>query len=153
MSAGAIEPGPWLLVIGCGNELRSDDGAGPRVARAVEALKLPGVKAIAVHQLTPELADEIAAARLVLFVDASADPEQRGLQIVPLSPRESDLRLGHFAEPRWLLELTRQLHGQAPEARLLTLPAPNLDFGERLSPLCQRAVEDAVRAIAWLVKQ
>jgi hydrogenase maturation protease len=44
-----------LLVIGYGNELRSDDGVGPRVARAVAEWRLPGVEAIAVHQLTLEL--------------------------------------------------------------------------------------------------
>ncbi len=154
MNSAAAE---WLVVIGYGNDLRSDDGAGPQVARTVEALSLPGVRAIAVQQLTPELADEIASARLVLFVDASASPtppdggSSPGLQVSLLTPEESATRLGHFATPSWLLALTRQLHGQAPPARLLTIPAQTFDFGEQLSPVCQHAVLEAVRYITLLL--
>jgi hydrogenase maturation protease len=152
MSGGAIESAPWLVVIGYGNELRGDDGAGPKVARTVGALHLPGVKVLAVHTLTPEIADEIASAELVLFVDASASLELRGLQVVPLTPAAPGKCLGHSADPCWLLTLTAHLHGQAPQARLLRITAPNLDFGEQLSSLCQRAVEDAVKNIARLVQ-
>src|SRR5262249_51109422 len=59
-----------LLVIGYGNELRGDDGVGPAAARAVAAWAEPCVQAIATHQLTPELADAIAGAEEVVFVDA-----------------------------------------------------------------------------------
>ena len=37
----------YLLVIGYGNTLRRDDGVGPRVAEAVEGLRLAGVRTIA----------------------------------------------------------------------------------------------------------
>ncbi len=57
-------------MIGYGNTLRSDDGVGPRVAMAVASWGWPGLKAIAVHQLTPELAEPLAAAELAIFVDA-----------------------------------------------------------------------------------
>jgi hypothetical protein len=46
-----------LLVIGYGNSLRRDDGVGPRVAEAVEALQLPGVRTLTCQLLTPEFAD------------------------------------------------------------------------------------------------
>ena len=63
------------LVIGYGNTLRGDDGIGPAVAEAVAALGLPGVRVIVAHQLTPELAADLADAQLVVFVDAAVGGE------------------------------------------------------------------------------
>ena len=51
------------LVIGYGNTLRGDDAVGPRAAAAVHGGGLPGVDALAVAQLTPVLAEPLAAAR------------------------------------------------------------------------------------------
>ncbi len=151
MSDDATEPGPGLLVIGYGNELRGDDGAGLHVARAVQTLGLPGVKVLAVSQLTPEIAAEIASAGMVLFVDASADAELQGFEIRPLAPGGESITLGHAAGPQWLLSLTRQLYGQTLPARLLTLAAPKIDFGEELSPGCQDAVAAAVQYILSII--
>lgn len=150
MNVGATEARPWLVVIGYGNELRGDDGAGRHVARAVRELNLPGVKVVDVQQLVPEIVDEIASADLVLFVDASANPEPRGFQILPLAPEEPRASLGHGSDPRWLLALTRLLHGRAPTACLLAVASSNLELGEGLSLLCQRAVEEAVQYISRL---
>ncbi len=61
------------LVIGYGNDLRCDDGAGRAVADRIEAMALPGVEVRSVQQLAPELALDIACAETVVFVDASID--------------------------------------------------------------------------------
>ncbi len=42
-----------VLVIGYGNTLRSDDGAGKRVAELVAEWQLLNVRSLLVHQLTP----------------------------------------------------------------------------------------------------
>ena len=64
-----------VLVIGYGNELRGDDGVGPRVARELSPrLGVSfGVSAIDVHQLMPELAG--AAGGRTEAVDSSSTPE------------------------------------------------------------------------------
>lgn len=56
------------LVIGVGNRLRGDDGVGPAVADALAGLD--GVSVLEMTQLTPELATEVAAAPVVVIVDA-----------------------------------------------------------------------------------
>ena len=58
------------LVIGYGNELRQDDGVGPRAALLMARL---GLQAMAVHQLTPELVERISQVEQVVFVDAGMD--------------------------------------------------------------------------------
>ena len=70
-----------FLVIGYGNTLRSDDGAGQRVAEKIGQWELPGVGALAVHQLTPELAENIAQADAVIFVDAVATNSENPVSV------------------------------------------------------------------------
>lgn len=142
---------PWL-VIGFGNTLRRDDGAGVRLAEAVEALGLPGVRVVTCHQLTPELAASIAEAGGVVFADAALDLKAR--------PRWRKLRsaaapasLAHASDPRALLSLAQALYGHAPPAWMLTLPAPDLDYGEGLSPVAQQGVAAALRRLSDFLRR
>jgi hydrogenase maturation protease len=132
----------WLLVIGYGNELRSDDGVGPAAARAVAAWDEPGVRAIATHQLTPELADAIAGAEEVVFLDARIGSGEVVVQRV--TPSSTASALGHASDPGWLLALTELVHSRVPPAWLVTIPADNLEPGERLSATAARGVADAL---------
>jgi hydrogenase maturation protease len=135
-----------LLVIGYGNTLRRDDGVGPKVADAVAALTLPGVRALACPLLTPELADPISRARIAIFVDAAVDAP-REVQLRKLAPASSSQVMAHAASPATLLALARDVFGHAPEAWWLTIPAEDLGIGEELSPLAQRGLETAIEAI------
>src|SRR5690242_16044076 len=85
-----------LLIIGYGNTLRRDDGVGPRVAEAVESMALPGVRALPCPMLTPELADPIARAQRVIFVDAAVDAP-REVQLRELAPADSSQIMAHAA--------------------------------------------------------
>lgn len=140
-----------FLVIGYGNTLRSDDGVGAKVAVAVEELALTGVTVLACHQLTPELAEPISAARAVVFVDASADASTE-VQLRPLEPADGAQLMAHAADPRTLLAMAKQLFGRCPPAWWLTIPVENLGFGEELSPVARRGFEKAVREIKNLCR-
>jgi hydrogenase maturation protease len=138
-----------FLVIGYGNTLRSDDGVGAKVAAAVAELALPGVVALVLHQLTPELAETISEARAVVFVDAAVDAATE-VQVRQLEPAEGAQLMAHAADPRTLLTLAKQLFGRCPPAWWLTIPVENLGFGEELSPLARRGYEialDQIRAL------
>ena len=138
-----------FLVIGYGNTLRGDDGVGPRVADAVAALNLPGVRTLACPMLTPELADPISQARVVIFVDAAVDAPKE-VQLRKLEPNETSQLMAHAADPRTMLALARDVFGHVPDAWWLTIPAGNLDFCEELSPETQRGFEEAVEKIQSL---
>jgi hydrogenase maturation protease len=135
-----------LLVIGYGNTLRGDDGVGPRVAEAVASLDLPDVRALVCPQLSPEHADLISKARVAIFVDAAVDAP-REVQLRKLAPAGTTQLMAHAADPRTLLALARDVFGRAPEAWLVTIPVETLEFGETLSPVAQRGLEQAVRKI------
>ena len=65
------------LVIGYGNDLRTDDGAGRWVAERIESFDLPGVSVRSVPQLTPELTLDIAGTRLVECTIVTGQPGER----------------------------------------------------------------------------
>lgn len=138
-----------FLVIGYGNELRGDDGVGPKVAAAVDALQLPGVQTLICQQLSPEHAEPVSQARVVVFVDAALDAP-REVQFRKLEPAGSSQLMAHAADPRTMLALARDVFGHCPEAWWLTIPAENTGFSEELSPSVRRGLEEAVKKIRAL---
>ncbi len=143
---------PVLLIVGYGNTLRSDDGVGPEVAEAVAALDLPGVQVLACGLLTPELADPIARADTVVFVDAAVDAP-REVQLRPLEPAASSQIMAHAADPRTMLALARDVFGHAPRAWWLTIPVEHLGVGEGLSDFARRGMEAALREFGKLAEE
>jgi hydrogenase maturation protease len=140
---------PPLLVIGYGNTLRGDDGVGPRVAEAVQGLRLPGVRTLTCQQLSPEHAEPISRAEVVVFVDAAVD--SRGeVQWRPLVPTDSSQLMAHAADPRTMLALARDVFGHTPQAWWLTIPAVHLGFCESLSPIAEQGFAEAVTMIQFL---
>ena len=129
MTPARQEPAAELLVVGYGNTLRRDDGVGPKLAEAVAALNLPGVRTLACPLLTPELAEALSQGRFVIFVDAAVDTP-REVQLRKLSPADSSQIMAHAASPATMLALARDVFGHAPEAWWLTIPAENIGIGE-----------------------
>lgn len=138
-----------FLVIGYGNTLRGDDGVGPRVAEAVDALHLPGVRTLICQQLSPEHAAPISLAQTVIFVDAAVDAPQE-VQLRRLEPNDTSQLMAHAADPRTMLALSRDVFGHVPQAWWLTIPAVKMDFCEDLTPEAQRGCEEAVGKIRCL---
>jgi hydrogenase maturation protease len=141
-----------ILVIGYGNTLRSDDGVGPRVAFAANGWAVPGLTSIAAHQLTPELAEPLAAAELAIFVDARLAEGGEEVEILPLESSRSGGMTGHASDPRFLLALAQALYGRHPRTWLVTVPVADLSLGERISPAAERGVAAALERIAELIR-
>lgn len=142
-------PPEGILLIGYGNTLRSDDGVGPKVVEAIEEKHLPGVRTLICGLLTPELADPISQAKVVIFVDAAVDAP-REVQLRKLIPAESAQIMAHAADPKTMLALSRDVFGHTPEAWWLTIPAENLSIGEELSPLARRGMKTAIQKVLAL---
>jgi hydrogenase maturation protease len=135
------------LVIGFGNTLRGDDGVGPHVAGIVASWELPGLRSMVATQLTPELAEPVAAAERVVFVDARLDTGRGTIKVAPVGLSNSQAMSGHFCDPRFLLSLARSVYGSDPQAWLITIPTADFSLRESLSPLAKRGVEAALARI------
>lgn len=153
-----------VVVIGYGNDLRCDDGIGQRVANK---LHLTDVKSLAVHQLTPELAETLKTADLVIFVDAclSSDSlenrllnssennfENLNVQVRRLEPDNNKIIAGHTANPESLLALTQALYNYYPPGWLVTVPGDNFELGENLSLIGERGVAIALEKITQIIE-
>lgn len=139
------------LVVGYGNSLRSDDGIGVCVAKTVEKWNMPQVRSLANHQLTPELAAELAQVDLAIFIDACQTNETDTIKLFPLKPSESMVFRSHLSEPQALLSLTKALFSRCPQAWWIIVPGVDFQLGERLSPMAQRGVNSALVQIKNLL--
>jgi hydrogenase maturation protease len=147
-----MHPSSKLLVLGYGNTLRGDDGVGLRVVEAIADLRLDNVETLTCPQLTPELAEPVSRARLVIFVDAAIDAPRR-VQLRRLSAADSTQVMAHAANPRTILALARDIFGCLPEAWWLTIPIKQTDPGEVLSPVARRGGSRAIRIIQALAAE
>jgi hydrogenase maturation protease len=142
-----------ILIIGYGNELRGDDGLGPRVAEVIAAAKYPGVRVCSVRQLVPELAAELAEARMVVFVDALTDPNRGAVELQPVEAEEITDWSTHTSDPRTLLALTRAVFGRTLEAWWLTIPGRDFDFSMEPSSTAQQNVRQALARLERLIQE
>ncbi|MEN9517539.1 MAG: hypothetical protein RLZZ381_127 [Cyanobacteriota bacterium] len=139
------------LVIGYGNSLRGDDGIGIKVAQIVADWHLPKVRSLSQHQLTPELAAELAQVDLVIFVDAYQGTETDVVRIHSLKPSNSIQFKSHFSDPGALLGLTQALFGKCPQAWWVIVPGISFELRDCLSPLAKQGIKQAKQQIRSLV--
>ena len=151
------------IIIGYGNELRSDDAIGQKVANIINSWHLSDVESLAVHQLTPELAANLANVNLAIFVDAMMSSESENVEVESILLSESNtisnilsnildnMMLGHIGDPRSLLSLTKYLYGYCPTAWLVTVPGVNFELGDCLSPIAEIGINIALNKIINII--
>jgi len=139
------------LILACGNTLRSDDGVGLWLADWAEQRfsNQPGVRVIADHQWTPELAEDVAHAQSVLFIDCSLDSEPGSLHLTPVKPAASGPEHNtHHLGAAELLSLGGALYNSLPrEALQLTIGAGSTEIGEKFSAAVTAMLPAACRMI------
>jgi hydrogenase maturation protease len=139
------------LILACGNTLRSDDGIGPWLAQWAEERfgDNPIIRILSRQQWTPDLAEDIAQADSVLFIDCSVESAPGQLRVIEVQPSAptQGLATHHQGAPQ-LLSLARDLYNCLPsKAFMLTIGAGSTELGEEFS----QPVNDAIsRACALL---
>lgn len=143
------------LILACGNTLRGDDGVGPWLAEWAEDRfgAEASVMVISRQQWTPELAEDIAQAECIIFVDCSSTSVPGSIDLIQVEPSEGNpgLATHHLCAPE-LLALARELYGNCPrEPLLLTIGAGSTQLGEEFSeavtialPIAQVLLEETV---------
>ena len=147
------------LIIGYGNPLRGDDGVGPRAAELLadrgRATPLPlpdGVHVLVCHQLTLELAPQIAEADRLILIDARATGEPGSIEQCILTPAIPDrVSLTHHIDAQGLLVAAQILYGHAPETVLFTVSGGSFDCCEMLSPAVAATLPDLLARIRHVV--
>jgi len=135
------------LVLACGNTLRSDDAIGPKLAEwAAERFREDSnVRVLTRQQWTPDLAEEIAGAESVLFLDSSVDSAPGRVNLTPVAMSADCFECAtHHVDPPELLGLSRSLYGSlSVHAMLLTVGAGSTELGETFSDPVEAALPRA----------
>ena len=133
-----IHPPTRCLILACGNTLRGDDGVGLWLAEWAEQRfsDQAGVRVIADHQWTPELAEDVARAQSVLFIDCSLASPPGAINLTPVEPADEGHGNGtHHLDAAQLLALARDFYSSLPRnAQQLTIGAGINRIGEKFSP-------------------
>jgi len=138
------------MIIGFGNTLRRDDGAGVAAAEML-ARDFPGANVAAVQELHPEMAERLASCELAVFLDASVRTSTLCITRVSPGPTAHGAE-GHALSPAGLLALCSGLYGHAPEEALLVeIPASECGFGEAMSAQTLRMTDYCVQLISELI--
>ncbi len=143
------------LILACGNTLREDDGAGPWLAAwASERFQADdGVKVIASQQWTPELAQDIAEAESVIFIDCAMNASPGSVRLTAVEPGGKAPGLAtHHLDASQLLSLSKELYGAISRTSLLlTIGARSLELHEGLSEAVKAALPEACRQMETAV--
>ncbi len=135
------------LLIACGNTLRGDDAAAHAVLDLIAPTNHHAM--LSVHQLTPELAPELAGFSQVVFIDA--DTESNAVKIEPLNSAPPRLSLTHAATPEEIVALASALFGFTGQAFVCRIPAQHFDAGDAPAPEVLRFAREAASQIARLL--
>jgi hydrogenase maturation protease len=133
-----------VLIIGYGSPLRGDDHIGCHVAHMLEQYygEDPDVRVLGSHQLTPEMAEDVAASEFVLFLDAAAGTGAGEIKQIAVEPHPGPFSFAHHLQPDLLLAATMELYGSVPPAELLTIVGSAFELGDGLSPAVRRRLPE-----------
>lgn len=145
------QPQARCLILACGNTLRGDDGVGLWLAEWAERrfAEQAGIRVIARQQWTPELAEDVARAESVLFIDCSVDSAPGSIQLTPVEPAAGGQGLAtHHSGAAELLSLAHDLFNSLPRnAQQLTIGAGSTELGEVFSEAVTAALPEACKQL------
>ena len=145
------------MVIGVGNSYRRDDGVGPAVAAAVEALALPGVRVLRCGNETTAILDAWAGAGLAVVVDAAVVDSTEGGE--PGRVRQCELDelavqrpvSSHELSLRQTYDLACALDRAPGRVVVVTVDVADTGHGVGLSPAVAAALPEALGVVARAV--
>jgi hydrogenase maturation protease len=148
-------PRPFYLV-GFGNQSRRDDGLGPWVARklARETRGRTGIHCLFYHQLTPELAEDLAEAGTVVLVDVTVEhlPAGRSWHRVEPEPWPASA-LTHRVTAGYILWIMKEVYHRQPLTWLISVQGEDFGFGTGLSPQAGARARVVVEELAGILSK
>jgi hydrogenase maturation protease len=143
-----------VLVVGYGNALRGDDGVGCRAAELLSAdPRLIGARVESRHQLTPELAEDVAGAQLVVLIDAvegETRPGEVRVERVGGRGQAHAFAGSHLVDAETIVELAERLYGGAAPVVLVRIATDRFEPSTELSKVVAAklpVVVDTVTAV------
>ena len=135
-----------ILLIGIGNDGRSDDGLGWAFAEAVES-KYPDIEVVFRYQLQIEDAEMITHYDRVFFVDSTLDHIAEGFKLEKLKPDYGVSYTSHAITPQVVLGLASHMYDSIPEAYVLAITGVEWDLAQQLSMEGSMHLDSAIKGV------
>lgn len=117
-----------VILVGFGNEFRSDDGLGIKLLDLLEDDRINKLK---VEELTFDLVEELKDFDIVIFVDAAIEGDDINFKKIEKTSKFSPLT--HHMSPEELLIWCEEINKKSYEFYLLSIRGYDFDFGEEIS--------------------
>lgn len=131
------------LLIGIGNDGRSDDALGWRFVDSFTSNKDQFTVEYR-YQLQIEDALLISEYEKVIFVDASRKTYKKGWQFYKCIPVHQETFTSHSLNPETVLWLAGYLFNHSPEAYMMAIEGAHWELRHGLSELAKRNLENAL---------
>jgi len=100
----------------------------------------------------PELAYDLSAANVAVFIDATTSKPPGHVEVERVQPLERSVGTwSHHVSPSTLVSLSGQLYGRAAEAYVVSCGVQSVEMGDRLSSVVEAALPQVIDAVAELV--
>jgi len=135
--------------------LRKDDGIGLWLGSRLRLKFKQKVRVYLLHQLVPEIVEELKEADHIIFIDASSSNEEWSLRRLSLGEEEFQPPLNcdfHTFYPEELAYLLKRLYGKKPEIWILSVKGENFSFGAGLSLNARRLAKEAENLLEGLIR-
>ena len=153
---------PSILIVAYGNPLRCDDGIAWRAADALEG-RFPDseVEILRLHQLAPEVADNVRQRQLVLFIDAACVDDVENSrpgeicvrEVSSAEARKQPSHFSHVYSPSKVIGFARELYAETPKAFVITVAGESFGHGDSLSPPVASALPELLTTIQRLIEE
>lgn len=146
----AVTPERNICLLGTGNPLRTDDGAGWYCCERFREMQLPGLTVITTQQLQPELIPALLDYDSVIVADASLQHTEPA--IFRYQPEGTPAQTAsHHMSVSLLHALALELYRKDIHFYCCAIPAPDTGMGDQLSPAGKKLADKAVQLILdWL---
>ncbi len=141
-----------IALIGIGNSLCGDDGAGAYLCQLLEINKIDNLHILTTTQLDTTLLEELKEMEIVILADASLI--HNSIKIERL-----DIHLGnpssssHHIHPVLFAELAHRLFSKKTTFYTCAIPGESFELGQPLSDNCKTAVEEATSMVLDFIKK
>jgi len=139
-----------ILIIGYGNPLREDDAAGFLAAEKLAEIyaKDDSIEVMPLIQLTPELAEPISRAKLVVFIDTALEgaPGHILIEEIGITGNGSGSH-AHDLRPAAIMQMAKSLYSQSPKAYLITITGLNFGLKQGLTETLHNRLSDLIQTV------
>jgi hydrogenase maturation protease len=146
-----------ILVIGIGNEYRSDDGAGLAVIRALKEKNLPGTQLTECAGDGLNLIDTWKVAKVVILVDAVSSESEPGTifrynALTGPIPTHLSFHSTHTFGVAEAIEIGNTLHQLPPNLLLFGIEGTNFATGTNISSEVENAIQEVVEQVMRVIQ-